>query len=98
MIAREHFICLAPHARHVRRALEVGAVSRRPDVVLRLQLPPAALRERLETCTCHVVRCSGQRGSDVASTRSRRHEQHLTGSGSAAHACAFAQSASSNPL
>ena len=48
MIAREHFICLAPHARHVRRALEVGAVSRRPDVVLRLQLPPAALRERLE--------------------------------------------------
>ena len=96
MIVREHFTYLAPHARHVRRALEVGAVSRRPDVVLRLQLPPAALRQRLERV--YVVRCSGQRGSDVASTRSRRHEQHLTGSGSAAHACAFAQSASSNPL
>ena len=41
-----------PHTRRLRPALEfrsseVGAVSRRPDVVLRLQLPPAALPEPL---------------------------------------------------
>ena len=59
-----------PHTRRLRPALEfrsseVGAVSRRPDVVLRLQLPPAALPEPL----AYVVMLS-----ELARPRDRKHQ------------------------
>ena len=60
-----------PHTRRLRPALEfwsseVGAVSRRPDVVLRLQLPPAALPERL----AYEVMLS-----ELATQRDRKHQR-----------------------